>query len=122
MTVSRLILYNVRTSDEPYRWRDPTQASEEHWQVNLPPEVLLCSPTHKPYADRCNGSNQERPDKWSVKRSRSEEPLGAHNAPQNAAIEVNFCDGTSEAVDGLRRADIRNVCKHPVQHTYLREA
>jgi hypothetical protein len=64
---------------------------------------------------------QKRPDKWS-ECSRSEESLRTDDAPQNAAVEMDSRNGTSEAVDGLRSADVGDICEHPVQDTNLREA
>lgn len=103
-------------------WRNPAKTAKKHRKIDLSPNAVLLLSAKEPHPDRGNGAEQESPNKRSVQCSRPEKPRRTNYTPQNASVEMNPGDWAIEAVDGLRRADTRDKCQHPVQDANLSKA
>lgn len=105
------------------RRRDPTQAPKHDGQVNAAPQAISRAASRDgPDSQGSDGADEERPDEGAVEAFSAEEPCGADDAPEDAAVEVHAGDGAGEAVDGGGRAYAADVGEHPVEDADLGEA
>lgn len=103
------------------RW-NPGQGTEDYGKTDPAEDGFAVAAGGYPEDDRRDGTEQESPYERAIQRTWSEELLGTNDTPQDAAVEVDACDGTGETVDRLRRTDARDEGEHPIQYTNLRQA
>lgn len=94
---------------------DPAQASEEDGQVDVAPCAAgRGAAAHEPDEDRGDEADGEAPDEGSVEGVLSEEAVGADDAPEDAAVEVDAGEGAGEVVEGGWGAEGWDVGDGPV--------
>ena len=70
---------------------------------------------NEPDGYRRDEAEGEEPEQGSIEAVLSDEAAaGPHDAPEDAAVEVDAGDGAGEAVDGVGVADGGDVGEHPV--------